>query len=100
MNVNKFKYISAGVLLGWILNIASIEYQDFEHFSLAHEALSKGLKWNYIEGKSVNTYIDENDTEILKYINYRPNIWTCVFLYSQARCPVDILKKERYERKR
>jgi len=86
------KKLILGVLIGWILNIACYEYQQFEDFDLVVDALDKNLIWK--NDKSVfeiNDYVTDHRTKIFDYINYRPNLWTCRHIFDHDKCMIKSL---------
>ena len=75
-------------ILGWVLCVGFSEYQYYEHYDLTVDALDKGLtrKKNDQGISEITTYVEDNRTKVLDYINHRPELWKCRFVFEHSGC--------------
>ena len=78
--------IIAAIVLGWILNIACQEYAEFEHYDLYIDALNQGHE--FLSGMD---YVEEHRTKVLDYLLWKPNLWTCRWMFDHKKCLIPAL---------
>lgn len=86
--------LAIGIVIGFILKLGISEYQLYEEFRLATDAVNLGYNWSPNKGLSINDYINNNRLKLLDYLNYTPNFWACEFTFEYDRCPFPSLIRE------
>lgn len=86
----------AGILLGWTLNIAVTEFSEFQYYDLEIDALNLGLPRKHTTGAGlqlnpIKIYIEKHRYKSLDLILYKPNLWTCRFIFEHEKCPLESL---------
>lgn len=89
------KKLVIGLLLGWILNSVALEYVYYEHYDLTIDALDEGYNWkSQSKGTTIKSYIDQHDTEVLKYLLWRPELWQCRWNFKHDKCLIKALLRK------
>lgn len=83
-------------ILGWTLCIGFQEYKEWEYAELVNDALDDGHVWTYDKKdgtriKPIDEYVEARRTKILDIITYKPNLWTCRYLFEHEHCPIKSL---------